>query len=676
VNKTDPNITVHQSLFGYQDGHRLLASSFPLPEEDASTLLMLSDLAPGLRLPLNEKYWTGTPLPSKNFYALMCTWTAPEMSRPGCVWTHVLMVSFADIARFPDLSILTKYVRRPSVASGFKMFNEPILLTPSSIELTYSQIIDTFDEAGAYQVVRAIYTKGGEGVVVAKLGALDKTIFAIWSQQWPQLRRSFSFRTAVDLNYIRIANGFNLAILLGSNQNYFNLHDDYLNDIETWEKTCVDDLKFTQGTEFRRFLWRYGSDIRLGFTRFKFLTNIYISTRKTKLRGNELKKMLKTIMIELPSPNDGKVLKEDLVISSKYSLLPSANFIEVLAFYLNSSLTCKLPITVNKVIEKILNEWPSRTEEILAIAETAAEHETDLGNKLLEHLMPLIDVSTFFSFTTTRQHLRNRLLILNPSLLDNDDLIKVPSAELLNLINYVPDDDHILIDHILTRLLHINEANLANKTVQLFPDSVIATIITLMELFFTGKGKKVSQSWLEAVKSQSSRILHGGYIENARTTSILSFLASTLGHAQPATLKVGPLPWANALKNIRDDLHDLDRQEILVFLLQLALYNPVSGSEQIFEFAFDSVHADLLHSKLTSEHTSRLLQYLPDLGWLKDWDTCLRLRIGIVDAYVKHNLNQKSFKRLTRNTNLYMDLVDLAKDSEEGRNYLKGVPNK
>ncbi|MEX5616905.1 hypothetical protein ABFV55_19465, partial [Pseudomonas syringae] len=82
---------IDQCLFGYDDGHKLLSSSLSLGGE-LSLLTELSDLAPNTMFGVSEGYWTGIPAPSIGRYVLMRTWTAPEMSRPGCVWTHALLI--------------------------------------------------------------------------------------------------------------------------------------------------------------------------------------------------------------------------------------------------------------------------------------------------------------------------------------------------------------------------------------------------------------------------------------------------------------------------------------------------------------------------------------------------------------------------------------------------------
>ena len=103
---TRDRIKVDQTLHGYNDGHRLIEGSLKLPQSDARTMLVLSDASgSGSRIPANG-YITGYPLAESGKYVLARTWAAPEMSRPGCVWTHSLLIDFADLARLGSVDDL------------------------------------------------------------------------------------------------------------------------------------------------------------------------------------------------------------------------------------------------------------------------------------------------------------------------------------------------------------------------------------------------------------------------------------------------------------------------------------------------------------------------------------------------------------------------------------------
>ena len=111
-------ITIDQTLHGYSEGHRLIEGSVKLPQPDARTMLVLSDASgSGSRIPPNG-YLTGYPLAEAGKYVLARTWAAPEMSRPGCVWTHSLLIDFPDLARLGSADELLERFRRPSGIGG------------------------------------------------------------------------------------------------------------------------------------------------------------------------------------------------------------------------------------------------------------------------------------------------------------------------------------------------------------------------------------------------------------------------------------------------------------------------------------------------------------------------------------------------------------------------------
>src|ERR1700722_10510293 len=93
----DGMIVVHQLLHGYAEGLRLLEGSIEVPEDLSRVMLRLSDLS-GSNISIGfDEYITGYPLPSLDAYALAKSWYAPEMPRPGCVWTHTILIPFAGM---------------------------------------------------------------------------------------------------------------------------------------------------------------------------------------------------------------------------------------------------------------------------------------------------------------------------------------------------------------------------------------------------------------------------------------------------------------------------------------------------------------------------------------------------------------------------------------------------
>src|SRR5690554_2521241 len=182
---------VHQALHGYSDGHQLLALSVKLSPRDRKTLLVLSDIsAPGSVLD-DRGYITGYPLAESGFFAIGRTWPALEMSRPGCVWTHTILVDFNDLATMDSLSSLLSLFQRPNDLKDSESYSLPVKV-PSGTHVKMPNCAKDW----ARSVVAALYTRPKDLIVSkGRDREIDEAVFAIWSQQWPRLRRNFRFCT-------------------------------------------------------------------------------------------------------------------------------------------------------------------------------------------------------------------------------------------------------------------------------------------------------------------------------------------------------------------------------------------------------------------------------------------------------------------------------------------------
>src|SRR5208282_4271047 len=106
-------LLLHQALHGYSEGHRLLESSIPIPDDLKRLMQRMSDLSGTSVMNGFQEYLTGYPLSSLEAYALAKTWYAPEMSRPGCVWTHTFIIPASVMARMTSLDAVRPLFRRP-----------------------------------------------------------------------------------------------------------------------------------------------------------------------------------------------------------------------------------------------------------------------------------------------------------------------------------------------------------------------------------------------------------------------------------------------------------------------------------------------------------------------------------------------------------------------------------
>jgi len=173
-------------LFGYDDGHRLLASSKQLPPQDTSVLLGATDAAITSEV---ARVITGVPLRDSHCYALCVTWPAPEIPRPGAVWSHALVVDMEAMQTLDQPSRLVVLARHPRGRTD--EYREPLVdpdLEPPRPAPEFSELL--------IEIVLAAYAPDApRTVVTSALGLAEGLLLALWDAQWPALRMNFGFRT-------------------------------------------------------------------------------------------------------------------------------------------------------------------------------------------------------------------------------------------------------------------------------------------------------------------------------------------------------------------------------------------------------------------------------------------------------------------------------------------------
>ena len=105
---------IEQVLHGYSNGHTPLQSSIKtLSSNDLALMDILSDWSGYQDERGDESYITAYPLNDCDYYVIAKSWYADDMERPGCVWTHSLLINLNDIDKEFDFRMLLPYFKRP-----------------------------------------------------------------------------------------------------------------------------------------------------------------------------------------------------------------------------------------------------------------------------------------------------------------------------------------------------------------------------------------------------------------------------------------------------------------------------------------------------------------------------------------------------------------------------------
>lgn len=651
--KSEPvGLIVSQCLFGYGDGHRLLASSINLTPEIEHFLLEISDLDPNASIS-EDGYLTGLPLPSLRTYVLMRTWHAPEMTRPGCVWTHAIFIKNADMARVEDFAVIGRYLERPEEIGEYSNYNRDLILPVPVPGITRQGL----ESSACLKAVQAMYSERADGILALSFQEAEPIIFALWTQQWPRLRRSLSFRTTYDGGGHGAGNKLVFDLRLGPPSFLQKVASDLV-AVPHWQSVVANDLGGPSVSGLRRFLWRYGSDIRSGGRRLRFLAQLFLKSG-ADVSTEDMFTLLDSVSSELPEPSDGLLLKKDLLAMGKstYSMLPALDPLHLMSYLANEPGASAFPPLPDTSFSLISELWHDRVEEILVLAEQAIVSNSVIGDRLLEQLALLADPVDFLRTSGHVPTVRSRLVELRPMLLDSPYLAKIQDADLVELLHSLPNDA-ALITSVIRWLLPVYNSEVASFIRCTFPDTLQRTVRAVV--VERGASYGIAPVWISATRISSAdeliRAVQDATGSAADVAACVLLTNFNLNLAKQIPIEI----WTSAVLLSMDDLKGELRFNYLAFLFALALDKPIKGSEPLFEYSFEEIHEAAMHSRLPHNSFDNIASRLPVLSFWQQWDTCLRLRLAVVKAYQSQGLDRLSFSRLARNSELANMLRELS----------------
>lgn len=129
-------IKLHQMLHGYKLGHNYIQGSIVLPStHDMDKIATLSDWSEYVGVDGMRDYITAYPLDESPYYVVAKTWYADSMRRPGCVWTHSLLIHKDDLGKISDFcNLLYLFLVPVSENENFGIYSSPLAFVEDAKE--------------------------------------------------------------------------------------------------------------------------------------------------------------------------------------------------------------------------------------------------------------------------------------------------------------------------------------------------------------------------------------------------------------------------------------------------------------------------------------------------------------------------------------------------------------
>lgn len=644
------NIKLHQALFGYEGGHQLLASSVRLPNQARHALAVATDISGSAPESGFEKAFTGFQLPETEYFSLFCTWLAPEMRRPGCVWSHVLLIELPDIAEIRDLGTLRTFFTRPTTPLVTENYARPLEYRHSIHDTPLSAIKD---DSVALPLINALYGDSIRPVILPAIKSSDyeALIFSIWSQQWPKLRRNFCFSTGSFADRATSGSIFDLQVTPIGNLHAWPRNGKHLiiepefskKLLEAWVEEALYDLHEPNIHGLRAFMSQYGADLLYPRASFASLTKAFHGTRYNKA-GN-WKETLRNVAQDFPQPSDALRLKEGLISFQENTRIENLETIwETLLFLLNDPYAAAYS-EISNPKSLVMRLWVDNRPRLLdKFSQLIQLDATPITTSFATALTDVLHPDDLRYVWEIHPELLSTIVRNRPDLSFDDDVWQLPISAQRRVLDALFQSDLKKKDwtEVIVAMLSAN-SDLAGK------EAVVRAGHLAIEAIYR---------WVE-----------GGGLQNHLPSNIWREAFEVLAVDQLNSMSLSPLrlalcAWlapineARRISGSRSDIQALVREPFdelpkplhlptAFFITTVGLLSDGHSGLPLLARGFMKVHNALATDDYPWESWQLLSPLLPSLGWFRDWDRCEKLRRALRDWLLEHHISMDSFDRTT-----------------------------
>lgn len=647
---TNDEVWIDQTLHGYSSGHRLLTGSAKLADAEARTMLVLSDASGGRFIDQDHGYLTGYPLPGASKYVVSRTWRATEMTRPGCVWTHSLLIGFADLARLTSAEGLLSALRRPypSIADFDTKLRLPL----------GSGLPASTRHAGADALVNALYLnpaskiemKGGDPAEDEEL------LLAIWLQQWPRLRRSFRFCSSVGADRSTEGAAFDVqvtgsgsapgrAVVAGS-------HPVVPSSVDPRLEGAVHDLRAPG--DLRSFLRKVGGDVPGGRSAMIALCQLHDVLERAgrhetsysaaldafDLLGSGQARAARAIVLEQALSDIDDVDERTFGFICQSMVEDEAILDPGSARRVGGALWRRSPMDF---AVSLSDEGP-----IGQAAKAAAES---------------MNIEALADGVVAEPMIASRLVLVRSDLLATRRFWQASLPDVNAMLQVVDEQNE---ETVLKAIVASARADAASAVVRRF-----GSARTLMAIGQATTVQAASWSeWLDWIARDPAPL--GLPLSSGRLARELIIGLSQRIDPDIVPNDYGDDPWLIAAQ-AEGRRGAPEEKRFAAFLLARALGSRSRSPAELLRIAFDRVHGSLGDGSMPYEGWQIVERCLPwPMPW-GEWDKCGRVREAVTAKFVDYDLSPEIFSRLTDSGSAFHRMAEIAAKTKTGRRYLDRV---
>lgn len=620
-------IIVEQMLFGYNNGHSLINSSLKKSLMRQRDVDFLSDASGMGKF---SSYITCYPIIEDGYYVFAKTWYADEMQRPGCVWTHVILISFDDLKRVGGKIDVTALFHRPDKSIGFGQYGESVfcpVLSTKPIE---------YDE---YAIYTLLYSERKVLIEDENSEKYENSIIKVLAILPTYILKKVTICTCAISNRYLNNEVFDYQITLPGKMNILSREIDdtiiYKNidvpfKVPLWVRYLQE--KFVSGKQSQLFDFceKYEKYRRIDL---RDLSKIFYSVNEftSKIVLQEYYNLLEKL-------DDSQELIEKTILllfveenEDMWTWFEETSLIEGLLDEMQNKkgILSKKDITdrkVEKYAKKIYAEY--HKDYLQKIFWGYIHNELNYnGEKIVREIIKLLipnDLYTIFnldySICMVLVQIDARFLLCKYIWKQDKNF----QLELLCAADIKKDKNRI---EILKSILECTNQNISDEVYQVFGEDLSNTL----SVFYKSRKAFTSEQihiWIPYCAKQKS--VYIDLVRNVSDFEIVYELMHYIDSYQIEDMNECRL-WIDTILKYWN-LINLDRYyRISIFILPLLIKLNGTGEKFLNEIVFSQINNKLEKSAMDFYDWKNVSKVLPEVSVEQSWDKCLRLRLAFKD---------------------------------------------
>ena len=657
---------IEQFLHGYNNGHHLIAGSASLPLMDADRMSYLSDWS-GYANPFNKdtSYITAYPLAESNSYVIAKSWYADEMSRPGCVWTHSLVVKMDGLGQKVNFYDLLKLFRRPEKEG------EDFMSYTKSIEL------DAENDIGSRGWLDGI---DGTRFMFMTAMLLDRHKPAVYVvEKESEVYIELCMRLIQNMPYgilkeLAICSGsaaarkfekgfYNLQFVIGKGESLYEPYPDSASKpkadagFQFWM-----DAVLNGRNDVAQMLHRFSEDIGNDTSRFLATVNL-LRLLDVKMTGSgesaTISDVVDYLLNGFPEKDSGDYIKRSFLSEQviKY-------FGEEKEFILLLGTTQKWEsidyeaIGFAKRVENFRKGHQSEDYLSLLVSLSKAEYLNEEGKALLSNALEGLSNEEIESLLRTDWALFKSLVTMNDHVLAGDfwiDLMPPQFISLFSIFQRNTPEGFEAWEKLYRKLLAI-DTFVADNVLSIFAKNVSDYVAVALDEWNSNKKPPINKIILGQCMKQKSRVILWMGQQRAINDVLRTAIKKNIIPDESVVVSMGSSAWKGFIDSELAGQNDAN-ELVYVYVLSFNWRDYVSLGylRRVLPYIYEALSLE----NLSYSAWKKIERFTGSVPFWRSWDNCRKVLIGVRDYCKTMNLQEAEIAKFTMNPKLNGELLEL-----------------